>query len=47
MISHDLDFLSRINVTRSLRLQSQSLQQTIYLPSQRLDYYNELSDLMH
>ncbi|MBD2056039.1 ABC-F family ATP-binding cassette domain-containing protein [Oculatella sp. FACHB-28] len=42
VISHDLDFLSRINITRSFRLQHQTLQQTMYLPSERSHYYNEL-----
>lgn len=42
VISHDLDFLSRINITRSLRLHQQRLQPTIYLPSERSHYYNEL-----
>jgi ATPase subunit of ABC transporter with duplicated ATPase domains len=42
VISHDLDFLSRINITRSFRLNQQTLQQTVYLPSERSHYYNEL-----
>jgi ATPase subunit of ABC transporter with duplicated ATPase domains len=42
IISHDLDFLSRVNVTRSLRLKHQTLQQTMYLPSERSHYYDEL-----
>lgn len=42
VISHDLDFLSRINITRSLRLSHQRLQETVYLPSERSRYYNEL-----
>lgn len=43
VISHDLDFLSRINITRSFRLQAQTLQPTVYLPHQRSHYHNELT----
>ena len=42
VISHDLDFLSRINIKQSLRFQQQTLQQTVYLPHEPLNYYNEL-----
>ncbi len=42
VISHDLDFLSRINITRSFRLRHQTLQETIYLPNERSHYHNEL-----
>lgn len=42
VISHDLDFLSQINITRSLRLHHQTLQPTVYLPHERSHYYNEL-----
>ncbi|MGI0484055.1 ribosomal protection-like ABC-F family protein [Pantanalinema rosaneae CENA516] len=42
VISHDLDFLSRINITRSFQLQQQMVQPTMYLPNQRSQYYNEL-----
>lgn len=42
VISHDLDFLSRINITRSFQLKQQTLQPTIYLPEARLDYHDEL-----
>lgn len=42
VISHDLDFLSRINITRSLWLNRQTLQPTLYLPSERSHYRNEL-----
>jgi ATPase subunit of ABC transporter with duplicated ATPase domains len=42
IISHDLNFLSRINVTRSFHLKQQTLQQTIYLPEERLEYHDEL-----
>jgi len=42
VISHDLDFLSRINITRSLWLNRQTLRPTLYLPSERSHYQNEL-----
>jgi ATPase subunit of ABC transporter with duplicated ATPase domains len=42
VISHDLDFLSRINMTRSFHLQQQTLQQTVCLPEERSGYYQEL-----
>jgi ATPase subunit of ABC transporter with duplicated ATPase domains len=42
VISHDLDFLSRTNITRSLRLKHQTLQQTVYLPHERSHYHHEL-----
>ena len=38
VISHDLDFLSRINITHSVQLKHQRLQPTLYLPSQMLPY---------
>lgn len=47
VISHDLDFLSRINITRSLQLKQQTLQQTIYLPHERSHYHNELLEQEH
>jgi len=42
VISHDLDFLSRINITQSLKLSKQSLQRTTYLPTTPEQYYQEL-----
>lgn len=42
VISHDLDFLSRINITRSFHLKHQTLQQTVYLPNERFHYHHEL-----
>lgn len=42
VISHDLDFLSRIHITRSLRLHQQTLQPTVYLPNERSHYHTEL-----
>jgi ATPase subunit of ABC transporter with duplicated ATPase domains len=42
VISHDLDFLSRINITRSLHLKHQTFQATVHLPSHPFQYQNEL-----
>lgn len=42
VISHDLDFLSRINITRSFQLKQQTLQPTVYSPGERSHYYEEL-----
>lgn len=42
VISHDLDFLSQIAITRSLKLHQQTLQQTVHLPSERSRYHSEL-----
>lgn len=41
-ISHDLDFLSRINITRSFQLKDQALKPTSYLPGVRSRFYDEL-----
>jgi ATPase subunit of ABC transporter with duplicated ATPase domains len=42
VITHDLDFLSRIQITRSFKIADRSLQLTTYLPSEGKDYYQEL-----
>lgn len=42
VISHDIDFLSRINITQSFKLKEQTLQMTTYLPSTPEQYYREL-----
>lgn len=42
VISHDLDFLSRINITRSFQLAHQRLQATRYLPIERSHYHKDL-----
>lgn len=42
VISHGLDFLSQINITRSFQIKHQTLQQTVYLPREQLNYHNEL-----
>ncbi|MBG1243203.1 ribosomal protection-like ABC-F family protein [Nostoc sp. NZL] len=42
VISHDLDFLSRINITQSFKLKEQALQMTAYLPSRPEQYYRDL-----
>jgi ATPase subunit of ABC transporter with duplicated ATPase domains len=44
VISHDLDFLSRINITRSLHLKHQTLTPTLYLPNEPFQYQSELLD---
>lgn len=45
VISHDLDFLSRIHITQSFQLKSQALQQTVYLP-ESANYHEELLQLL-
>ncbi|MCC5669895.1 ATP-binding cassette domain-containing protein [Nostoc sp. CHAB 5784] len=50
VISHDLNFLSRINITQSFKLKEQALQMTTYLPSTPEQYYRELlerHDIQH
>ncbi|MBD2340910.1 ABC-F family ATP-binding cassette domain-containing protein [Calothrix sp. FACHB-156] len=42
VISHDLDFLNRINITQSYKLSNQTWQMTSYLPSTPEQYYQEL-----
>ncbi|MBN3941182.1 ribosomal protection-like ABC-F family protein [Nostoc sp. NMS9] len=42
VISHDIDFLSRINITQGFKLREQTLQMTTYLPSTPEQYYREL-----
>lgn len=42
VISHDLNFLSQINITQSFNLSRQFLQMTTYLPSVPEQYYQEL-----
>jgi ATPase subunit of ABC transporter with duplicated ATPase domains len=42
VISHDLEFLSLIQITQSYRLNQQTLQPTIYRPEARWEYYREL-----
>ncbi|MHC0062557.1 ribosomal protection-like ABC-F family protein [Nostoc sp. UIC 10890] len=42
VISHDIDFLSRINITQGFKLREQTLQMTAYLPSTPEQYYREL-----
>jgi ATPase subunit of ABC transporter with duplicated ATPase domains len=44
VISHDIDFLSRINITQSFQLKNQTLQMTTYLPSAPEEYYQEILD---
>lgn len=42
VISHDIDFLQRIGITQSYKLQDQKLRTTTYLPSTPEQYYLEL-----
>ncbi|HEY9877196.1 MAG TPA: ATP-binding cassette domain-containing protein [Leptolyngbyaceae cyanobacterium] len=42
VISHDLDFLARIGITHSWKIQLQLLKHTTYLPHEQEDYYQEL-----
>ena len=42
VISHDLDFLSRINITHAYKLTNNALEMTTYLPSEPEMYYQEL-----
>ncbi|MEO0397302.1 MAG: ATP-binding cassette domain-containing protein, partial [Cyanobacteria bacterium P01_A01_bin.137] len=42
VVSHDLDFLSRINITHSCQLRHQRLQPTVYLPSEQSHYRSDL-----
>ncbi|WP_392482529.1 ribosomal protection-like ABC-F family protein [Nostoc sp. C110] len=42
VISHDLDFLSQINITQSFNLREQALQIRTYLPNTPEQYYQEL-----
>lgn len=44
VISHDIDFLSRINITQSFQLKNQALQMTTYLPNAPEEYYQEILD---
>ncbi|AUB40936.1 ATPase components of ABC transporters with duplicated ATPase domains [Nostoc flagelliforme CCNUN1] len=45
VISHDLDFLSRTNITQSFKLRQQALQMTTYLPNTPEQYYRELLEI--
>ncbi|BAY19326.1 ABC transporter-related protein [Nostoc sp. HK-01] len=42
VISHDIDFLSRININHSWQVKQQSLQMKSYLPNQLEQYYQEI-----
>ncbi|MCW6037548.1 ATP-binding cassette domain-containing protein [Spirulina subsalsa FACHB-351] len=42
VISHDLDFLSQIQINRAFKLQDQALQPTTFLPQDTEAYYQEL-----
>lgn len=47
VISHDLDFLSRIQITDSYLLRDRMLQRTNYLPIETENYYEELINRKH
>lgn len=47
VISHDLDFLSRIQITDSYCLRDRMLQRTNYLPDETAEYYEELVNHLH
>ncbi|MEW6498540.1 MAG: ATP-binding cassette domain-containing protein, partial [Cyanobacteriota bacterium] len=47
VISHDLDFLGRIQITDSYCLRDRTLQRTNYLPDETEEYYEELVDRLH
>lgn len=47
VISHDLDFLSRIQITDSYCLRDRTLQRTNYLPNETEEYYEELVAHLH
>lgn len=42
VISHDLDFLSQINITQGFKLKNQALQRTTHIPNESEQYYQEL-----
>ncbi len=42
VISHDLDFLSQIQITRAFHVNHQGLQRMTYLPNEANQYYQEL-----
>ena len=42
VISHDLDFLSRININKAFNLSKQALQMTVHLPRETEQFYQEL-----
>jgi ATPase subunit of ABC transporter with duplicated ATPase domains len=45
VISHDLDFLSQIQINQAFKLKEQSLQPTTFLPQDTEAYYQELLDI--
>ncbi|BAZ42889.1 ABC transporter-related protein [Calothrix sp. NIES-4101] len=44
IISHDLDFLSGLHITKSFKIYQQTLKSTTYLPTQIKEYYQEILD---
>ncbi len=42
VISHDIDFLSKIQITKAWRIKNKTLQFTAFLPNQQEQYYQEI-----
>lgn len=42
VISHDLDFLSQLQISKAFKIKDKSLQPTVYLPAEVEDFYQEL-----
>lgn len=42
VIAHDIDFLSRINITKAFKIKNNKLESTMYLPEDEHQYYQEL-----
>jgi ATPase subunit of ABC transporter with duplicated ATPase domains len=42
VISHDLDFLSKVQITKAFKIKHKALQTTVYLPDKQEEYYREL-----
>ncbi|MBD2020998.1 ABC-F family ATP-binding cassette domain-containing protein [Leptolyngbya sp. FACHB-36] len=47
VISHDLDFLSRVNITQAFKVVDRSLQRSTFLPTEPEQYYQELLSDLH
>ncbi|MBD1881796.1 ribosomal protection-like ABC-F family protein [Coleofasciculus sp. FACHB-T130] len=42
VISHDIDFLSRIQITKAFKIQNKAMRTTVFLPDETEQYYQEL-----
>lgn len=42
VISHDLDFLSKLQITKAFKIKNKALQSTVFLPDETEEYYQEL-----